>query len=232
MKKAVILPILGGCTLLLGLAACGSGGGPRDLMLEEARAGNSEKPVAMKGETTFLNGQIAAVATVSRGFDRGGAKPGKGAKGGGDGYEEGRRGRHDDAGAFGEVYNIYGDSDEEQKEAMEEYVRQAKARRAAGSPMPPVTLRVQLENKAKEPMVVEVTEVNSELGNFAVRPSKLTIPPGEKAALDPMVSQLGVTSDDIALKLAVRVAGKKEAQVVDVKNILSTEQKKALEGAK
>jgi hypothetical protein len=237
MNKIPFLPMLGSCAVLAALAmtGCGSGGGPRDLMLEEARAGNSERPVAMKGETAFLDGKVSAVATITRGFDRGmGAAGNRGAprKGGSGNYEEGRRGRHEDEGAFSEVYNISGDSEEEQKEAMEEYIRQAKARRAAGSPMPPVTLRVQLENRTKEPMVIEVTEVNSDLGNFAVRPSKLTIPPGEKAYLDPMVSQLGVTSDDIPLKVAVRVGGKKETQIVDVKNVLTATQKKALEAAK
>ena len=215
---------------LLG-SGCNSHGGPRDLMMEEAYAGAVERPVAMKGESTFLEGKVAAVATISRGFDRG-ARGGPKGRGGAGNEEVGRRGRHgDDSGAFSEVYNIYGDSEEEQKEAMEEYVRQAKARRAAGSPMPPVTLRVQFENKGTEPLVLEVTEVNSDLGNFAVRPEKLTIAPGQTAALDPMVSQLGVTSDEIPLKLAVRAAGKKEAQVVVVKNVISAAARKDLEQA-
>jgi hypothetical protein len=96
----------------------------------------------------------------------------------------------------------------------------AMARRAQGSPMPPVTLRVQIENRGTEPVEIEVTDVNSELGNFAVRPSKLTIAPGEKGTLDPMVSQLGVTSDEIPVKIAVRLAGKKDTQVIAVKNII------------
>ena len=114
---------------------------------------------------------------------------------------------------------------------MEDYIRQAKARRAAGSPMPPVTLRVLLENRGTEPMDVEVTEVNSDLGNFAVRPQKLTLAPGEKGTLEPMVSQLGVTSQEIPLKLAVRVAGKKESQVVTVKNAITESMRKAFEAA-
>ena len=80
-------------------------------------------------------------------------------------------------------------------------------------------------------MDVEVTEVNSDLGNFAVRPSKLTLAPGAKGTLDPMVSQLGVTSQEIPLKLAVRVAGKKELQVVTVKNVITDSMRKAFEQA-
>src|SRR5207249_11094198 len=111
-----------------------------------------------------------------------GGRAGRGSRGGGSSdeggvYDEGRRNRRDDAGAFTEVYNIggYGDSEEEQKEAMQDYIRQARARRAAGSPMPPVTLRVLFENKGTDPIELEVTEVNSDLGNFAVRPPKITI---------------------------------------------------------
>ena len=56
-------------------AGCGSHGGPRDLMMEEAASGQVERPVAMKGETTFLEGKLTATATVSRGFDRGRPRP-------------------------------------------------------------------------------------------------------------------------------------------------------------
>ena len=222
---------------LLASGGCGSGPTPRDLMMEEATKAPVERPVAMRGEGTFLDGKVAALATVSRGFDRGNGAGGRGGRGGrgprgeeGSVYEEGGRRRRDDAGAFTEVYNIgYGDSEEEQKEAMQEYIRMARARRAAGSPMPPVTLRVYFENKGTEPIELEVTEVNSDLGNFAVRPPKLTLAPGEKGTLDPMISQLGVTSDEIPLKLAVRMGGKKEQQVVLVKNILAESLRKEFE---
>ena len=244
MKQAAIFPkVFTALSLIAGVVAntgCGSHSVPRDLMLEEASKQPVERPVAMRGEGTFLDGKVAALATVSRGFDRGvrSEKGGRGRRGGtgvreGEGiYDEGRR-RRDDVGAFTEVYNIggYGDSEEEQKEAMEDYIRQARARRAAGSPMPPVTLRVLFENKGTEPLELEVTEVNSDLGNFAVRPPKLTIPPGEKAMLDPMISQLGVTSDEIPLKLAVRTGGRKEQQVVIVKNVIADSLRKEFERA-
>jgi hypothetical protein len=236
MKKSALCPkdvttfcVIAGLLLTTG---CGSHRGPRDLMMEEATKQSVERPVAMRGETTFLEGKLSALATVSRGFDRGRptgprTRPGDGV------YDEGRRNRRDEAGAFTEVYNVggYGDSEEEQKEAMQDYMRQARARRAAGSPMPPVTLRVLFENKGTEPLELEVTEVNSDLGNFAVRPAKLTIAPGDKGVLEPMVSQLGVTSDEIPLKLAVRTGGKKEQQVVVVKNIIAESLRKEFERA-
>ncbi len=233
MKHPVFSPALaaaGAVALFAAIAGCNSQSGPRDLMMEEATKQPIERPVAMRGEGAFLGGKLTVLATVSRGFDRG---PGAGKAGKGPGFEEGgRRGRRDDAGAFTEVYNIGGgDSEEEQKEAMAEYMRQARARRAAGSPMPPVTLRVLFENKGAEPIEIEVTDVNSDLGNFAVRPPKLKLAPGEKGALDPMISQLGVTSDELPLKLAVRTGGKKEQQVVVVKNIIKDSLRKEFEKA-
>jgi hypothetical protein len=219
MKKPAFLPMFGAATACLALgfslAGCGSAT-QRDIMMDEAHAGAGERPVAMRGEATFLGGKLGALATVSRGFDRPGGR--KGGKGPIDEERNRHRSKND---GFTEIYNVgFGDSEEEQKEAMEDYVRQAKARRAAGSPMPPVTLRVYLENRGTEPMDIEVTEVNSDLGNFAVRPPKLTIAPGEKGVLEPMISQLGVTSDEFPLKLAIRVAGKKELQVVEIKNVI------------
>lgn len=211
----------------LALAGCGTGPGPRDLMMEEASAGPVERPVAMKGETSFLSGKLASSVTVSRGFDRGNAARGPAPKGDGS-----RRNRRDENGAFSENYSIYGETEEQQKEAMEEYIRIAKARRAAGSPMPPVTLRVHFTNSGTEPVELEVTEVNSALGSFAPRPTKLTIAPGETGSLDPMISQLGVTSDEIPLKLGVRVGSQRESQVVVVKNVISASLKKQFESQK
>lgn len=241
MMRTSHLPTLAGATLLaagfLFAAGCRSAHEPRDLMMEEARNGGGvERPVAMRGDATFLEGKVGAVATITRGFDRGGAPRGPGKRKGGPGpddYDLSGRKKRDDAGAFSEVYNIggYGDSEEEQKEAMAEYMRLAKARRAAGSPMPPVTLRVAFENKGTEPLEIECTEVNSYLGNFAVRPPKLTLAPGSSGALEPMVSQLGVTSDEIQLKLEVRYAGKKEQQVVIVKNLITNSLRKEFEAA-
>lgn len=230
MTQMVIFPrfscVVALAAVVLGTAGCGSHTGPRDLMMEEATKGQVERPVAMKGDGVFLDGKLAAVATVSRGFDRGARRGGRGDVAA---EEYGRRNRRDDAGAFTEVYNIYGDSEEEQKEAMQEYIRQARARRAAGSPMPPVTLRVHFENKGTEPLEIEITDVNSDLGNFAVRPPRLVIPPGEKGSLDPMISQLGVTSDEIPLQLVVRSGGKKETQVIVVKSVIRESLKKELE---
>lgn len=198
---------------LLAGAGCSNPAVPRDLMAEEARLAPGERPVAMKGDATFAGGQIQVLVTVSRGFQRGaGSKAAP---------PERKGWFKRDTDAFSESYSFdYGDSEEQQKEAMQDYVRQAMARRAAGSPMPPVTLRVGFENKGTTPIQFSATEVNSDLGNFAAQPAKLTIAPGERDSLEPMVSQLGVTADEIPLKLSLRIGGKTESQVVIVKNVI------------
>lgn len=207
---------------LLALTGCSSAPDTRDLMVEEAHAAPVERPIAMKGDATYVDGTLYVVATVERGFQRIG-KGGEPIKGSGPrGGKGGHWGGKHDADAYSEDYNFgVADTEEQQKEAMQEYMRQAMARRAAGSPMPPVTLHVVFENRGTAPMEVEPTDVNSDLGNFAVRPAKLVLAPGEKAALDPMISQLGVTSDLIPLTVSIRVGKRKETQVLQVKNVLS-----------
>ena len=213
------LPTLA-CLAAIASAALVSGSGcttahePRDLMSEEARA-DHDRPVAMKGEGELNGGNLHVVATIARGFQRSPGKHNSNAP-------RVRKGWFNkDTDAYKEDYNFdYGTSEEDQKEAIQDYIRQAMARRAAGSPMPPVTLHVTFENRGQYPIEIAADEVDSDLGNFAARPSKLALKPGEKGSLDPMVSQLGVTSDEIPVTVVVHVNGKSESQVILVKNIL------------
>jgi hypothetical protein len=202
-------------TGLIALYGCRSAPETRDLMVEEAHAEAADRPIAMKGEANFADGKLSVVATVTRGFQRGGAHPAGGKR-------EKRRWGGKDVEAFSDDYFFGGgESEEQQKEAVQEYVRQAMARRAAGSPMPPVTLKVSFENHAAEPIEVVPTEVNSDLGNFAARPTKLPIAPGETGTLEPMVSQLGVTNDVIPLTVAIRVGGKSETQIITIRSVIA-----------
>jgi hypothetical protein len=227
-KLGVVLSLT---TALLASSGCNSNTGPRDLMMEEATQGGIERPVAMRGNSDFLDGKVAVYATVSRGLIRQAAANASQHKGKSLAADDGRK--KDDVGAFSEVYNFggAGDSEEAQKEAMQDYLRQARARRAAGSPMPPVTLKVAFENKGTEPIEIEITEINSSLGNFAVRPPKLTLEPGGNGVLDPMISQLGVTSDEIPLTVTIRQGGKREQKTVLVKNIILESIRKDFEAA-
>jgi hypothetical protein len=198
---------------------------PPDPMAEAA--GSGERPVAMKGDASYFDRKVAATVTISRGFSR--DLSGLGPKG--EKQRPGRRGRREgnDATTVGindSLPGSSGDTETEQREAYEDMVRLIRAQRAAGSPMPPVTIRLKLENLGTEPVEVDLLEVNSELGNFAVRPAKLTLAPGQTGESDPMISQLGVTSDEIPIKVALRTAGKKETQVIPVKNLFIGLEKK------
>lgn len=228
MKNTTLFPMLAGLAATATgafLAGCNHGGDPRDLMMEEATATTFvERPVAMRGEGNLLAGALAATATVQRGFERIDPKGESGPPRSGGPKEKVEE--HDNS--FAQVY-FATPSEEEEKAAMEAYVREAQAIRAAGSPMPPVTLKVVLENKGTEPMEVEIREVNSELGNFAPRPSSVTIGPGGKATLDPMISQLGVTSNEIPLKLGVRIGNRSDTQTIYVKNVISAAAQKEFE---
>jgi hypothetical protein len=203
-------------TGLIAVYGCHSGPETRDLMVEEAHADPGDRPIAMRGEATFADGKLGVVATVARGFQRVGTRA-AGGKGSG-----GRHWRAKDVDAFSDDYSFgSAETEEQQKEAVQEYVRQAMARRAAGSPMPPVTLRVTFENHGTEPMEVVPTEINSDLGNFAVRPNKLSLAPGATGELDPMISQLGVTNDLIPLTVSVRVGAKAESHVITIKSVIA-----------
>lgn len=198
---------------------------PPDPMAEAA--GEGERPVAMKGASNYFDGKIAATVTISRGFSR--DLSGKADRPGGDRGRR-RRGDLEDATNTGISDNYPtatgSESETEQREMYEDMVRLARARRAAGSPMPPVTIRLKLENRSGEAVEVDLLEVNSDLGNFAVRPTKLSLGAAQAAEAEPMVSQLGVTSDEIPMKVALRIGGKKELQVIPVKSIFTAIEKK------
>ena len=89
----------------------------------------------------------------------------------------------------------------------------------SGSSLPPVQLRLQLENKTKESIEIEILEINSDLGNFAVRPEKLNIAAGETEEPDPMRSQLGVTSVEIPVKVGLRLSGTRETQTITLRPV-------------
>ncbi|HVW19826.1 MAG TPA: hypothetical protein VHC86_01295 [Opitutaceae bacterium] len=192
-----LLPLAASALLALALAGCAH---TEDTFANAVNAG--ERPVAMEGKATFFGGQIAATLTISRGVGHGRTR------GGGGG---GRRHRDDgDSGAGGFKADTAGMDDDQQMA----YIR---ARGALGSPLPPVTLRLQVANQGPQIVQIEVQEVNSDLGNFAVEPSLLSVAPGQSASPDPMISQLGVTSDDIPVKVTLAIKGKAESQTIQVK---------------
>ncbi|HMD60117.1 MAG TPA: hypothetical protein VKG78_01725 [Opitutaceae bacterium] len=152
---------------------------------------SGERPVAMAGSDTFFGGKVTAKVTVSRGVGRG-LRPGK---------EGGSRGGSGEKAA----YAAYANSDVKQ---------------TLGSPLPPVTLHLVLTNTGPDEIAVKMLDFDSDLGNFVVDPDTVTIPPGRAAEPTPMVSQLGVSSDEIAFKVRLRLGKASETRTITVRSIL------------
>lgn len=191
-------------------AACGSAPSKSQRFQEATKT--AERPVAMKGESSFFDGEISATVTVSRGFGRN--------------YDErgGRHGPYGEAPSVTQVFiNELNDPDITDYEATYQKMRALQLR---GSPLPPVLLKLHLSNTTKEPVEVDILELNSDLGNFAVKPNKLTIPAEQVGTPEAMTSQLGVTSDEIPVKVRLRRAGKIETQTILVKSLFTSEGKK------
>lgn len=151
---------------------------------------SGERPVAMAGSDSFFGGRVTAKITVSRGVGRG-LKQGKG----------GGRGDTGDKAA----YSAYADSE---------------GKMTLGSPLPPVTLHLILTNAGPDALAIKMIDFDSDLGNFAIDPDTITIPAGQTAEPTPMVSQLGVSSDEIAFTVRLQVGKTKETHTITVKNLL------------
>jgi hypothetical protein len=150
-----------------------------------------ERPVAMAGSENFFDNTLTATITISRGIGRGT----EAAKHGGD---------------KAKILSLEGmDKDEAAAYIV--------AKNNIGSPLPPVTLHLKLHNLQAATVSVEVMDFDSDLGNFAVSPSSVTIEPGQVSEPDPMVSQLGVTSDLIPVKVRLKMADRKETRTILVK---------------
>ena len=173
---------------------CGCRSTPVDEMTTAVVSG--ERPVAMEGSEAFFGGRVTAKITVSRGVGHGlkGAKGGKGA-----GRDRGNSG--DKA-----TYDAYINSESKQ---------------VLGAPLPPVTLHLILMNAGPEEVAVKMVDFDSDLGNFVVDPDTVTIPPGRTAEPTPMVSQLGVSSDEIPFKVRLQLGKASETRTVVVRNILA-----------
>jgi hypothetical protein len=203
VRFSILHPIARFCAgflLAVALAGCS---GPSRTPPPTLASLSAPRPIAMKGEGRFFDGQVIATLIVSRGFERG------------------MGGRGDrallDKDETAQIY-LPEPEDKDYAEAMGKIM----ALQVRGSPVPPVTLRLSLANQTKQPLEVEIVELNSDLGNFAVQPDHLMIGPEKSAEPDAMNSQLGATSAEIPVKLALRYGGKTESQVVLVKSLFTT----------
>jgi hypothetical protein len=77
--------------------------------------------------------------------------------------------------------------------------------------LPVVELIVRLTNVSKDAVDVQIRDVKSDLGNFAVRPEHLLLAPEQSSELDPMFSQLADVSYEIPVTVTLRLDGKIES---------------------
>ena len=211
------------------LLLAGCEGGPDRRAMEETR--RSVPPMA--ANETFFDGKIAAHLTLGSSLTQN-AGPGKGPGGRGPGGMGGMGGRHMPGGGrggegmgggmsggmgrgmeggMGEEGG--GERPESDRSDNSEEVRP----RIADSPMPPALMRLQLENTSGAALVVEIRDLNSELGNFATRPDTFTLEPGASGQPDPMQSLLGVDTLALPVTLTLRSGGKVETKVLTLRPI-------------
>lgn len=180
--------------LLLGFVVTGTGcnSGPPSNGFDEAVAAG-EKPVSMAGQGNFFGGKVDVLITLSRGVGRGSKE---------------RKYRPPEA-------NDIMNSEDDASSAM----FYAVARGNLGSPMAPVTIHLKLKNLSQGDIKVEIVELNSDLGNFAVEPDTVILNSGETSEPNPMISQLGVTSNVLPFKVTLRLGNSAESQTIPVRDI-------------
>ena len=183
--------------VVVSLTGCSDHAPQPNFRAEQMKA-EAAKPV-MAAEDVFFDGKLLVEANLSRGFGSrgpgggaGGAHSGGGGHRHGGGEGGGRRGGDGPASEGTEGGPGGGGT------AVHE------------SNLPPVALRLRLTNTSQETLEVTFTLCKSELGDFAVRPERLALTPGQSAEPDRMTSRLGLTSAELVLKVGLRVAGKTE----------------------
>lgn len=183
---------------LFALAACES-----DSSQRPDRSGESETPAPdkvtpeMEAKGEFFSGQMELEILLNRagfaGRAGGGSDSASTDSGAGQGNSRGG-GHHRGGGAGGSpsaATNGEGGS----------------APQIRPSNLPAVRLHLRLTNHGPAPITVEVTDFNSDLGNFVVEPEKIPLAPNESAEAEPMTSQMGVTSDAIPLSVSIWMTG-------------------------
>jgi hypothetical protein len=81
---------------------------------------------------------------------------------------------------------------------------------------PRLALRVSFTNHGQQPCEFSVTDVISELGNFAVRPEKLILQPGETGELDPMNSSYPEVVEELTVEIRLRQNSKTETHSIRI----------------
>jgi len=179
--------------LLFGLAALpGCNGGPATSGFDDA-VSTGERAVSMRGQAGFFGDGLNATVTLSKGVGIGSKR---------------RKIKEPDP------YSIMNSEDDQEKA-----VAYIVARGNLGSPMAPITIHLKLQNRTDQVMKVQIDELNSDLGNFAVTPDSIILDGGQTSEPEPMISQLGITSDSLPFKVTLTLGGKSETRTIVVKDV-------------
>ncbi|MDI1248364.1 MAG: hypothetical protein PSV13_05720 [Lacunisphaera sp.] len=213
---------------LLAFAGCSSDRGPGD-----RRGGpggpRGQAPTPMAGQDNFFDGQILAEITVGT---EGMPEPGAGAGGGerGDGGR-GRRGGGGGgglsiAGAGGLVGgNVsggvpFGGGGRPRRDSGGPGGEPAGPRpMMAGAMGRPVMIHLRFTNQGPAAVTLWIDDFVSPLGNFAVRPEKLVLAPGQALETEPMTSQLAGAFAETDATLALRLGPSAEKKTFRLKAV-------------
>lgn len=167
----------------------------RDLDAAVERA--KEAPAFLTGDQVFFDGKVKVTALVSRGF-------------GGGPHERAGGEERRPAGHFGMGHRT-GPGDFPPEEAGDD---RAPMHMAEESHMPPVMIRLRFQNLTNAPLTVDIFDFTSALGDFAVRPEKLTIPASGSAEPDAMTSRLGLAGQNLSIKLVLYLNGTRDERTL------------------
>jgi hypothetical protein len=216
------LPLL---LCLVGLTACGGERPPRPPP-GAMGPGGGVPPAAvprMEGKSLFFEDQIEVEVLFARAgmpWNRkeetatGGRRPGRGGGGFSGGMQAGMGGMGRDMGG-GRDGGMGGGR--EGRMGGPPGGDMAGARppdRMHASNQPPIQLRLRLTNHTGTTVDTEVLDFNSTLGNFVVQPPKITVKPGESVEAEPMISRLGVATEEIPVTVKLHVGGRTEQRVL------------------
>jgi hypothetical protein len=183
-------------TLSFFLAGCG-GGHERESEPAVTLGPNGNPLPLMGAKGAFFNGTLLAEIGLSQSRGKGGFHPAP----------------------------IYGmpEADDQDPKITPELVDTIRSRRAE-SPLPPIVMWLQLTSTASNTLNIEIVDFNSDLGNFAVQPEKVSLTPGNSVETEPMISRLGVTSLDIPVTVTLRIDGETETHVLTLRPVESAKQ--------
>ncbi|HVU31978.1 MAG TPA: hypothetical protein VHE61_00990 [Opitutaceae bacterium] len=204
--RRIALPI----AVLSLLAGCASERGPRYGVATNDRDAVPPPPAPeMEAHGVFFGGQVDVDVVLNRaGFGphgvRGGEAGGGGRHGGGSFAGFGGRGRRGFRGGEGGERREGGGGEESPSPHI------------VASNQPPVALHLRLTNHTSAPLVIQVPDFDSDLGNFVVQPDTVTVPPNGSADADPMTSRLGVTAAQIPLTVTLQINQRVDTQVLSL----------------